>query len=38
MTALYNQMMRALPDGPAILMTSVLATTGYAPSGFVLLQ
>lgn len=36
--AFHYQAMRALPDGRAILMTSVLATTGYAPSGFVLLQ
>lgn len=34
----HNQMMRALPDGRAILVTSVYATAGYAPSGFVLLQ
>ncbi|HEX5354865.1 MAG TPA: PKD domain-containing protein [Aquabacterium sp.] len=34
----HYQAMRALPDGRAILMTSVYASTGFASSGFVLLQ
>lgn len=34
----HYQAMRALPDGRAIVMTSVYASTGFAPSGFVLLQ